>query len=104
MKLLSRLPIMPLYYNGETKFSPIHVLDLVNIINDLIIKDNNNLILECIGPDTLSFKEIILKLLKSIGKKRILIPLPYTIAKLSAKFFSFSKPSTYRRSTKIIKV
>ena len=104
MKLLSRLPIMPLYYNGETKFSPIHVLDLVHIINDLIIKDNNNLILECIGPDTLSFKEIILKLLKSIGKKRILIPLPYAIAKLSAKFFqSFPNPLLTEDQLKLLK-
>ena len=104
MKLLSRLPIMPLYYNGETKFSPIHVLDLVNIINDLIIKDKNNLILECIGPDTISFKEIILKLLKSIGKKRILIPLPYAIAKLSAKFFqSFPNPLLTEDQLKLLK-
>ena len=30
MTLLSRLPIMPLYYGGKTKFAPIHVLDLVD--------------------------------------------------------------------------
>ena len=34
MTLLSRLPFMPIYYNGETKFMPIHVTDLVNIILD----------------------------------------------------------------------
>ncbi len=27
MRLLSILPVMPLYYNGKTKFSPIHVSD-----------------------------------------------------------------------------
>ena len=27
MSLLSVLPVMPLYYNGKTKFSPIHVTD-----------------------------------------------------------------------------
>ena len=32
MTLLNRLPIMPLYYNGKTKFAPIHVSDLVEII------------------------------------------------------------------------
>ena len=53
---------MPLYYNGETKFSPIHVTDLVDIIFNLIESKNKNLILECIGPETLTFKEIIQKI------------------------------------------
>ena len=51
MTLLSRLPLMPLYYNGKTKFSPIHVTDLVDIIFEMIENKNNNLVLECIGPE-----------------------------------------------------
>ena len=85
MTLLSRLPFMPLYYNGKTKFSPIHVSDLVNILYEIINGNFHNLTLECIGPEILSFKEIINKLLKSIDKKRILFPLPYSLAKISAK-------------------
>ena len=85
MSLLSKLPIMPLYYNGSTKFSPIHVNDLVNIIYELIERKNDNLVLECIGPEVFSFKEIIQMLLKSINKKRLLLPLPLPLAKLSAK-------------------
>ena len=85
MTLLSRLPFMPLYYNGKTKFSPIHVSDLVNILYEIINGNFNKLTLECIGPEILSFKEIINKLLKSIDKKRILFPLPYSLAKISAK-------------------
>ena len=42
--------------------------------------------MECIGPEVITFKEIILKLLKSINRKRLLLPLPLPIAKLSAKF------------------
>ena len=63
MTLLSRLPIMPLYYNGNTKFNPIHVTDLVDIILKTIENKNNNLVLECIGPEILTFKEIIEKIL-----------------------------------------
>ena len=32
MTLLTRLPLFPLYYSGETKFMPIHATDLTNII------------------------------------------------------------------------
>ena len=85
MKLLSILPIMPLYYSGNTKFTPIHVSDIVNIIYKMVESKNKNIILECIGPETLSFKEIIKILLNSIEKKRLLIPLPTPLAKLSAK-------------------
>ena len=85
MSLLSRLPLMPLYYNGNTKFSPIHVTDLVDIIFDMVELKYTNLILECVGPEEFTFKEILQKLLKSIGKKRILFPIPFPLAKLSAK-------------------
>ncbi len=85
MKLLSILPIMPIYYSGNTKFSPIHVSDIVNIIYKMVESKNKNIILECIGPETLTFKEMIKILLNSIEKKRLLIPVPIPLAKLSAK-------------------
>ncbi len=87
MKLLNFLPVMPLYYQGRTKFAPIHVKDLAQIIFDVVQDKTNEQTIECIGPEIISFKEIILKLLKSIDKKRILIPLPLSIAKISAKIF-----------------
>ena len=93
MSLLSLLPIMPLYYNGNTKFSPIHVSDLVDVIFATIESHYNNLVLECIGPEVITFKDIIKKLLKSINRKRLLLPIPLPIAKLSAKFLQlFPKP------------
>ena len=35
MTLLNRLPFMPIYYNGDTKFTPIHVSELVDIIFEI---------------------------------------------------------------------
>ena len=87
MTLLNRLPFMPLYYEGKTKFSPIHVADLAQIIFDVVQGKVNEQTIECIGPEILTFKEIILKLLKTIDKKRLLIPLPLFFAKTLAKIF-----------------
>ena len=87
MTLLNRLPIIPIYYEGKTKFAPIHVTDLVQIIFDVVQGKTNEQTIECIGPEIFSFKEIILKLLKTIDKKRLLIPLPLVIAKMMAKIF-----------------
>ena len=85
MTLINRLPFMPLYYSGNTKFTPIHVTDLVDIIYEMVDQDHPGLILECIGPEVLSFREIIESLLNSINKKRLLFPLPFPLAKISAK-------------------
>ena len=87
MSLLSLLPFMPIYYGGKTKFAPIHVADMVQIIFDVVQGKTNEQTIECVGPEIFSFKEIILKLLKSIDKKRLLIPLPLPIAKITAKIF-----------------
>ncbi len=93
MTLLNLLPFMPIYFNGKTKFTPIHVTDLVDIIFKLIEGNNKNLILECVGPEVLTFKEILQKLLFSIDRKRLLIPMPLPIAKISAKILQlFPKP------------
>ncbi len=87
MRLLSIIPIMPLYYSGKTKFTPIHVSDFTNIIFEIVNKRIIGETIECIGPEVLTFKEIITKILKSIKKKRILFPLPLPLAKLNARIF-----------------
>ena len=87
MTLLNRLPLFPLYYEGKTKFTPIHCSDLTDTIYHVISKNIYSKIIECGGPEILTLKEIIQKLLNLIGKKRILLPLPFPIAKFTAKTF-----------------
>ena len=87
MTLLNRLFIFPLYYNGDTKFVPIHCSDLTEIIYQVISKNIISKTIECIGPETISLKDILKRLLKLTEKKRLLIPLPLFLAKLSAAFF-----------------
>ena len=87
MTLLNRLPIFPLYYEGKTKFAPIHCSDLTDTINHIISKNIYSKIIECTGPEIISFKELLQKLLYLINKKRILVPFPLPLAKFSARFF-----------------
>ena len=87
MTLLNRLPIFPLYYSGNTKFMPIHCSDLTDIIYHVLSNKIETKVMECVGPEVLSFKEILQILLSLIDKKRLLIPFPLPIAKISAKFF-----------------
>ena len=104
MSLLNRLPFFPLYYNGETKFTPIHCSDLTDTIYRIISANIFSKIIECVGPETISLKEILKKLLILIGKKRILIPLPFFLANLSANIFQlFPKPLLTTDQLKLLK-
>ena len=104
MTLLSRLPVFPLYYNGKTKFMPIHSSDLVDIIHNVISENVYSQIIECVGPETLSLKEIIEKLLNLIDKRRILLPMPLIFGKLTAKFFQlFPKPLLTEDQLRLLK-
>ena len=87
MTLLRRLPVFPLYYSGKTKFMPIHATDLSNVIYYILSNKIETQVIECVGPETLTFKEILEILSDLINKKRLLLPMPLSLAKLSAKFF-----------------
>jgi len=87
MTLLSRLPLFPLYYKGETKFTPIHCSDLTDTIYHVISKNIYSKIIECVGPEVIPLKNILKRLLKLINKNRLLIPLPFFVAKISAQLF-----------------
>ena len=87
MTLLNRLPIFPLYYGGNTRFAPIACSDLTDTIHYVISNNIYSKIIECVGPEIITFKEILQRLLNLIEKKRILLPFPLPLAKLSARFF-----------------
>mgnify|MGYP001407974425 FL=1 len=104
MTLLNRLPVFPLYYNGRTKFTPIHCSDLTDIIFHVISKNIYSKIVECIGPEILSLKQILEKLKTQIGKKRFLLPFPLPIAKLTATFFEIlPEPLITRDQLRLLK-
>ncbi len=104
MTLLGLLPFFPLYYNGKTKFMPIHCSDLTEIIYQIIDKKIISTTVECIGSETITLKNILERLLKLINKKRLLIPIPFFIAKINAAFFQmFPKPILTLDQLKLLK-
>tara|TARA_B100001094_G_scaffold246977_1_gene243717 strand:- start:306 stop:1157 length:852 start_codon:yes stop_codon:yes gene_type:complete len=104
MTLLNRLPLFPLYYNGKTKFIPIHSSDLTNIIHHVIVNNINSKIIECVGPEVFTFREILEKLLNLINKKRLLLPFPLPLALMFAKLFQlFPQPLLTEDQLRLLK-
>ena len=104
MTIMNRLPVFPLYYNGKTKFAPIHCSDLTDVIHYIISNNISSKIIECVGPEVITFKEILKKLLSLIGKKRLLVPFPLPIAEISARLFEIMpKPLLTRDQLRLLK-
>ena len=104
MTLLNRLPLFPLYYGGRTKFTPIHCSDLTDVIHYVISNNIYSKIIECVGPEIITFREIIERLLNLINRKKILIPFPLPIAELSARIFEIlPKPLITRDQLRLLK-
>ena len=88
MSLINLLPIFPLYYGGKTKFRPLHCADICDLILYLIENnENDGKTIECVGPEELTFKQIIDKILILIDKKRLFLPIPIFAANILATFF-----------------
>ncbi len=90
MSMLKLFPIFPIYYKGKTNFYPIHVSDICEIIENIISNEIRSETIECIGPEKISFKHILQKLIKSLDINRILLPAPLFIAKLFANIFEIT--------------
>ena len=86
MSMLKLMPLFPLYYKGRTIFYPIHVTDMCEVIERVILNEVKGQVIECIGPEKITFKEIIKRLLKTLEIKRLLVPTPLFIAKIFANF------------------
>ena len=80
-------PALPLIGGGKVKFSPIYVGDVAQaIVKALKLNNSEPKIYELGGPENYSFKELMKILLEEIKKKRFLIPIPFSVARLQSYF------------------
>ena len=81
---LSRFtPILPLIGGGETKFEPVFVGDVAEAVARIIDKGKADArTYELGGPEILSFKSLMQFTLDTIGRKRLLVPVPWAIARI----------------------
>ena len=81
---LSILPIIPVV-GINYKFQPILVSDVADaIVKAIETKDNHGKIYEIGGPKIISFGDMVKSILKTINKKRFVVPMPMPIAKIQS--------------------
>lgn len=83
-QMATMLPFLPLIGGGETKFQPVYVGDVAEAAARALDGAIAPGIYELGGPEVASFKALLDYILAVTNRKRLLLPLPFPIARLQA--------------------
>ena len=78
-------PVLPLFGGGHTRFQPVYVGDVaeaaLRVATDPATAGQT---FELGGPGDYSFREVLEIVLRETGRRRLLLPLPFWVARLQA--------------------
>jgi uncharacterized protein YbjT (DUF2867 family) len=84
-------PALPLIGGGLTKLQPVYVGDVATAIADAVDgKAKAGATYELGGPEVLTMREVMELILSTIERKRMLVSLPFGLARLQALFLQFA--------------
>ena len=83
-------PALPLIGGGKTMFQPVYVGDVAQAVAKAVDGDlEPGSTWELGGPETLSFKQCLERMLEVVGRKRLLVHLPFAIAGFIGQFAQY---------------
>jgi len=83
-------PALPLIGGGATRFQPVFVGDVAAAITEAVAGNaHGGATYELGGPEVRTFKELMQFVLATTERRRLLLPLPFFLAKLQATFLQF---------------
>jgi uncharacterized protein YbjT (DUF2867 family) len=84
-------PALPLIGGGVTRLQPVYVGDVADAVADAVDgKTRTGATYELGGPEVLTMREIMEIILATIERQRMLVPLPFGLAKLNSMFLQFA--------------
>jgi uncharacterized protein YbjT (DUF2867 family) len=85
--LLRRFPVFALPGNGSYPLQPVYVDDVAKLAVEGLYR-TENYIIDAVGPDIFTFKQMVQLIGEKIGAPRTLIPVPPRLALLGAQILS----------------
>ncbi len=80
-------PALPLIGGGKTRFQPVFVGDVAAAVDAILAgRAKVGTTYELGGPEVRSFEELMRLMLRIIDRKRLLVPLPFALARMQALF------------------
>jgi uncharacterized protein YbjT (DUF2867 family) len=84
-------PAVPLIGGGGTRLQPVYVSDVATAVADAVDgKTKAGATYELGGPEVLTMREVMEIILATIERQRLLVSLPFGLAKLNALFLQFA--------------
>jgi uncharacterized protein YbjT (DUF2867 family) len=98
-------PVLPLIGGGRTRFQPVYVCDVAGAIMAALLRDDApGRTYELGGPKVYSFEELMRYMLKVLGRRRLLVNLPWAIARLQARLMELlPEPPLTRDQVEMLK-
>jgi len=98
-------PALPLIGGGKTRFQPVYVGDVADAAMAAVHDSRTQgEIYELGGPRLYTFKQLMELMLKEIQRKRLLLPIPFEVAHLQARFAELlPKPPLTRDQLRLLK-
>jgi uncharacterized protein YbjT (DUF2867 family) len=99
------MPVLPLIGGGATKFQPVYVGDVAAAIAAVLARDDTEgKTYELAGPAVFSMRQLFEMLLHMIGRKRLLMSIPFGLASLEAFFLEWApKPLLTRDQVRLLR-
>ncbi len=99
-------PMLPLIGGGKTLFQPVFVGDVAAAVDAVLAgRARPGAIYELGGPEVRSFEDLMKLMLRIIDRKRLLVPLPFALARFQAAFFELlPKPLLTRDQVRQLEV
>lgn len=84
-KLSGFMPYLPLIGGGKTKFQPVYVEDIAKAVDHVIENSETKGETYALGgPTRYSFKELLEMMLEQTHRKKLLLPIPFPLAKIKS--------------------
>jgi NADH dehydrogenase len=98
-------PALPLVGGGATRFQPVFAGDVAEAAAKAVAGETKaGTVYELGGPEVMTFKQLMEYVLKTIERHRLLVPIPYFVARLQAFFFEFlPKPLLTRDQVELLR-
>jgi uncharacterized protein YbjT (DUF2867 family) len=79
--LAAASPVLPVIGGGRTRFQPMHVADAVAALHALVERPATaGMTLALVGPETFTFRELLERMLEVLGRRRLILSLPFRLA------------------------
>ncbi len=73
--MLRRLPIFGVFGNGRYRLQPMYVEDFADLAVHQAAQ-TSNVVIDAIGPETFTFRELVKTIAQAIGVRRLIVPVP----------------------------